>query len=112
MAVQRLLTVEEYRGPITLQYEFNAKTAICDLSLAVEGPGEQEIYLDGIKIEAKPDGYFCDKSFETLRLGNVSAGRHRIEIRRDFAPLSKVTNFLTQLFETRRGVERSSDPLF
>ena len=110
LAVQRLLTVEEYRGPITLQYEFNAKTAICDLSLAVEGPGEQEIYLDGIKIEAKPDGYFCDKSFETLRLGNVSAGRHRIEIRRDFAPLSKVTNFLTQLFETRRGVEL--EPLY
>ena len=104
-AVQYLLSREEYRGEITLKYEFDTSSDFNGLSLALEDPTEQQIMLDGNNICNKPDGYFCDKSFETVSLGKVEKGHHELLIVREFFPLSKVTNALTQLFETRYGIE-------
>ncbi len=105
LAVQRLLSAEEYRGEITLRFDFDTDDALTDLSLALEDPTEQTITIDGRAIATPPCGYYCDKSFEILPLGNIQTGHHIIEIKRNFFPLSKVTNALTQLFETRHGIE-------
>ena len=104
-AVQYLLSTEEYRGEITLKYEFDTSADFNELSLALEDPQEQKILLDGKAVYNKPTGYFCDKSFQIISLGQVSRGRHELLIMREFFPLSKVTNALTQLFETRYGIE-------
>ncbi len=104
-AIHRLLTVEEYHGKISLQYDLQTKDDINDVFLALEDPTEQEIYLDGKRIKSAPDGYFRDYTFERVFLGKLTAGKHTLEIRREFFPLSRVTNALTQLFETRYGVE-------
>lgn len=105
LAVQRLLTQQEYRGDITLRFEFETDAALDGLSLALEDPREQQILLDGVAVDGAPTGYYWEKTFEKIALGSLSRGRHTIEIRREFFPLSKVTNALTQLFETRHGVE-------
>ena len=105
MAIHRLLTAEEYRGELTLRYELQTIDNIQDISLALEDPSEQEIYLDGKRISSSPCGYFHDYTFEKVPLGDLSAGKHTLEIKRAFSPLTKVTNPLTQLFETRHGVE-------
>ena len=105
VAVQRLLSAEEYRGPITLRYAFETADALDGISLALEDPRDQKIMLDGRVIDSKPTGYYCDKSFEIVPVGSIPAGQHVLEIEREFFPLSKVTNALTQLFETRYGVE-------
>ena len=105
VAVQHLLTKEEYCGDITLRYEFDTKSSLDDISLALEDPTLQSLTLDGNPLTSATTGYFRDKSFETVHIGNISAGHHILEITREFFPLSKTTNALTQLFETRYGVE-------
>lgn len=105
IAVQRLLTVDEYRGPITLQYEFETADELSGISLALEDPAEQRLTLDGSPIDCTPTGWYCDKSFKTVSVGTLSAGQHVLEVSREFFPLTKVTNMITQLFETRHGIE-------
>lgn len=105
LAVQRLLSQQAYRGDITLRFEFETDAELDGLSLALEDPREQQILLDGVAVDPSPVGYYWEKTFEKIALGSLSRGRHTIEIRREFFPLSKVTNALTQLFETRYGVE-------
>ena len=105
MAVQYLLSKEEYRGEITLRYEFDTKSPLDDISLALEDPTLQSLTLDGSPIVSASTGYFRDRSFEVVHIGNIGAGHHVLEITREFYPLSKVTNALTQLFETRHGIE-------
>ena len=105
IAVQYLLSKDEYRGEVTLKYEFESSADFNELSLALEDPTEQKIILDGKEICNKPRGHFCDVSFEIVSLGQVKKGRHELLIVRQFFPLTKVTNALTQLFETRHGIE-------
>ncbi len=104
-AIQRLLTADEYRGPITLQYNLKTKDDISELYLAIEDPKEQKIYIDGKRVDAEAQGYFCDICFARIPIGTLKKGEHILEICRTFMPLSRVTNPLTQLFETRYGVE-------
>ncbi len=105
MAIHRLLTAEEYRGELTLRYELQTIDDIGCVSLALEDPSEQEIYLNGKRIPSSSCGYFRDYTFEKVPLGDLFAGKHILEIKRTFSPLTRVTNPLTQLFETRHGVE-------
>lgn len=105
LAIQRLLSQEEYRGNIILEYTFDTITPLENISLSIEDPRIQKITVDGNAIDTTPNGYFFEKTFEKVSIGNISAGKHTIEIEREFYPLSKVTNALTQLFETRHGIE-------
>lgn len=105
VAVQNLLSREEYRGEITLRYEINSAVLLKNLSLALESPSEQRICLDGREIPNIPDGYYFEEAFEKLPLGDISAGRHILELVREFRPLSKASSSITSLFETQLGVE-------
>lgn len=105
VALQRLLTIENYHGSLTLRYDLQIKDDISDVFLALEDPKEQRILLDGKEISNEDLGYFYDKTFRRIFLGTLTAGRHALEIQRYFEPLSRVKNALTQLFEARSGVE-------
>ena len=104
-AIQRLLSAEGYNGPLVLRYALQTENTLSDVLLALEDPLDQKIFLDGKRIESKASGYFHEKTFECVKLGTLTEGLHTLEIQRHFQPLSRVTNALTQLFETRYGVE-------
>jgi hypothetical protein len=105
LAVQRILSDEDYRGKITLKYQFETTEYIKNTSLALESPELQSITLDGKTINTEVTGYFFEKAFKKITLGDLTKGIHTLEITREFYPLTKVTNDLTQLFETRYGIE-------
>lgn len=105
LAVQNILSREEYRGKVTLQFEFEAAEDISSLCLALEDSGLQKITVDGKEISNEKIGYYWDDAFEKVSVGDICKGKHILELSRDFYPLTKVTNDLTQLFETRYGVE-------
>ena len=46
--------------------------------LALERPGDFRITLNGAAVPAKPDGWFLDKSFETVPLSGLVAGRNEL----------------------------------
>ncbi len=104
-AIQKLLTDREYNGELSLKREFFSDSEVGEVFLALESPNEQQIFLDDIEADKTVLGYFCDESFEYIRLGELSAGKHTLEIRRSFTPLSKSKNAINSLFETQRGVE-------
>lgn len=105
VAIQKLLTDADYRGKLILRHEFDSLASVGDVTLALENPLEQELKLDGMPIEMKPSGHFCDDAFECVKLGRLGAGHHVLEITREFCPLSKFKSSITSLFETQRGVE-------
>ncbi|MBR6602869.1 MAG: hypothetical protein IKK94_02505, partial [Clostridia bacterium] len=75
------------------------------ISLALEDAGAQKITVDGKEISNEKTGYYWETAFEKVFVGDIGKGKHTIELCREFYPLTKVTNNLTQLFETRYGVE-------
>lgn len=105
LAIQEILSAEEYHGNLVLSYEFDTRISLYGLHLATESPGDQSFFLDGIPVAHDPDGWFCDKAFETIPLPNVAPGTHCIEIRRWFEPVKKAKMAVTSLFENLPGVE-------
>ncbi len=104
-AIQKLLTDGEYEGPLTLCCLLELKDDLSLLSLALEDPSKQQIYVDGRPLQMKVTGHFCDRCFETVTVGDLGAGTHILEIKRQFRPLSKFKSSITSLFETQLGVE-------
>ncbi len=105
LAVQNILSREDYRGEVTLQFEFESDDTLSAISLALEDAGAQKITVDGKEISNEKTGYYWETAFEKVFVGDIGKGKHTIELCREFYPLTKVTNNLTQLFETRYGVE-------
>lgn len=105
VAIQKLLTDADYHGKLTLRAEFDSAVGIDEIVLALEEPEAQEIKLDGRIFASTPDGYFCDRAFERVKLGGLASGHHILELTREFRPLSKYKSSITSLFETQRGVE-------
>ena len=108
LALQQLLTHEDYHGPLTQKFVFTATAAMEDISLALEDADEHEIFLNGKRIETKKCGYYMAKDFETVPLGAIRAGRNVLELRRSYAPLSKMISGIGSLFQTRTGCELES----
>lgn len=105
LAVHEMLTAEDYRGELTLRFPFRAAKALTGLSLALEDPSEQSVFLNGIPAGAPTGGYYFAKSFETVPLGNCTEGENIIELKRIFKPLEKFKSSITSLFENQTGVE-------
>ncbi len=106
LAIQDILTKQEYHGPLILRYTFQSDFQPHNLNLVLEEPQEQEVYLNGEKITSQPDGYFLPQAFTRIPLPDiVSPGINTLEIQRDFRPLKKATSPITSLFENQPGVE-------
>ena len=63
-----------------LRYRVFCTEAIPNVKLAVENPQQTKIWFNGVQVTAQPDGWFCDKSIETLSLGTLQAGENVIEM--------------------------------
>lgn len=104
VAIQKLLTDADYHGELTLRCEIRSAADLSGLTLALEEPREQRVFIDGREI-SEPDGYFLEEAFEKIKLGSLAVGTHLLEIKREFCPLSKFKSSITSLFETQLGVE-------
>ncbi|MDR0396190.1 MAG: hypothetical protein LBH66_02675 [Oscillospiraceae bacterium] len=65
---------------VTMRFPISNDIHLKDLKLAIESPGLCRISLDGDLIEAKPDGWWVDKSIETIPLPEMKIGRHTLEV--------------------------------
>jgi len=107
LAVQQILTKEDYRGQITLKFEFEVSYVPEDIKLAIEEPEEYSILINGKSIKMEKTGeYYRDKSFEIVNIaGTLREGLNFIEATRYFEPLQKPKSVLTSLFQNLSGVE-------
>lgn len=106
LAINDMLTKQDYHGPLTLRFAFHSDVELDGLKLALEGPAGQEIFLNGTPVPNCPEGYFVAKQFETITLPvSIKPGENVIEIRRYFEPLAKARSSITSLFENLPGVE-------
>jgi hypothetical protein len=105
LAIHDILTKEDYVGPLTLRYVFHSAIAVKGAKLALESPKEQTVTLNGMAASSKPNGYYWDKSFETIDLPDISIGENVLEVSRSYRPLAKFKSSITSLFENLPGVE-------
>lgn len=104
LAIQQILSEEDYNGPLTLRFSFRSAITVRGARLACESPEKQNITLNGQPVAA-PQGYFWAKEFQTCELPDIVPGENVVEIRRHFQPLSKARSSITSLFENLPGVE-------
>ena len=105
LAIHDILTAENYIGPLTLRFAFQSVIPVKGARLAMESPLEQAVTLNGIEASSQPNGYYCDKSFETIDLPDISIGENILEVSRNYRPLAKFKSSITSLFENLPGVE-------
>ena len=105
LAIHDILTKEDYVGPLTLRYVFHSAIAVKGAKLALESPKEQTVTLNGMAASSQPNGYYWDKSFETIDLPDISIGENVLEVSRSYRPLAKFKSSITSLFENLPGVE-------
>ena len=105
LAIHDILTKEDYVGPLTLRYVFHSAIAVKGAKLALESPKEQTVTLNGMAASSKPNGYYWDKSFETIDLPDISIGENVLEVSRFYRPLAKFKSSITSLFENLPGIE-------
>ncbi len=105
LAIHDILTKEEYVGPLTLRYAFQSAIAVKGAKLALESPREQVVTLNGVATSSEPNGYYWDKSFETIDLPDIQIGENVLEVSRSYRPLAKFKSSITSLFENLPGVE-------
>ncbi len=104
LAIQQILSDENYIGPLALRFSFRSAITVSGARLACESPEQQQITLNGQSVAA-PQGFFWAKEFQTSKLPDIIAGDNVLEIHRDFQPLSKARSSITSLFENLPGVE-------
>ncbi|MBI4978858.1 MAG: hypothetical protein HZC28_15375 [Spirochaetes bacterium] len=105
LAIQDILSRENYNGDISLRYTFTSDIAVAGTRLALESPELQQLTLDGKAVSNKSSGRYLAQAFELLQLPDLAAGEHVLEIRRHFEPLKKALSGVTSLFENLPGVE-------
>lgn len=74
---------------VRLRFTVRCAEAIANAKIALEDAEIAEISCNGVKITAKPDGWFTDKSIGTVPLGALRQGNNRIEV---ILPFGRRTN--------------------
>ena len=76
---------EEQPGhTVALRFHVHCQEAIPDVKLALEDATLATILFNGTLITAAPDGWFTDKSIETIPIGTLQQGENIIEIHLPF----------------------------
>ena len=69
---------------VYLRYTFMCDEKIKNVKLALEDARESKIVLNGKEIKAEPDGWFVDKSIETVALPTLKKGKNVLELTQPF----------------------------
>ena len=112
IAIERVterLKREQYKGMITMRFDFDSDFEARDLSLIVEDSAECEITLNGVKVDCEVIGHYSSTAaFEIVRLPDaVKIGKNRIEVTRYTAPplATRPSDDMKHLFELFRMPE-------
>lgn len=74
-------------GRLELKFIFESTVAVATPQIALENPGEREIFFDGVRVpssEREVTGYYVDESIRTLLLPPFDAGIHQLVFGMDF----------------------------
>jgi len=63
-----------------MRFTLHCAEAFDHVKLALEDAESAEIFLNGKKVLAKPEGYFTDKSIQTVLLGSLKKGENYVEV--------------------------------
>lgn len=109
LAVQDLLEHEDYRGPVTLRFDFRAEQKPKALAVVVEDAADYDITINGQPVAYAGLPYYFDRAFNPVDITvHVVPGENVIELARVFEPPSKAQFMLQRLFHTHTGVELES----
>ncbi|NLF31226.1 MAG: hypothetical protein GX591_10120 [Planctomycetes bacterium] len=106
---QRLLTEDDYRGPVTLQFAFDVRSVPEELSVVVEDAERYAITINGRPVAREGDGWYIDRSFHPVDIASGAVeGTNTLELSIDFRPLPAASFALASLYEVAEGVELES----
>jgi len=105
LAIQQILTEQNYHGAVELRYVIKSKTAISNAALALEEAAAFEIMLNGKKVPAEKSGFYLCRDFQQVDLPELHSGSNELILKREFAPLTKPTNAMASLYEKLSGCE-------
>lgn len=66
---------------ISLQFTFSSLVDLCGAKLLIEAPDLFNFTLNGEEFAAKPDGFYLDKSLQTLPLPQIKAGENTLVLK-------------------------------
>ncbi len=66
---------------ITIEFPFMSRCRVKNAELIIERSQEFEIYLDGKRVNNNPIGYFFDKAFVCVQLGDFGIGKHMLTLK-------------------------------
>lgn len=76
--VPELSKFEHY---LKLRFTIHSEVDVASPKLALESPKLCQLWLDGAPVANSPDGWFVDEAIETVRLPDIKAGDHALEVR-------------------------------
>ena len=79
-------TVEKEKISHYAMVRFKVKniTELKDAMLALENASDSELYIDGERVDTKPNGYYVDRAIEKLPLPTLASGEHIFEVKQPF----------------------------
>lgn len=84
-----VLPCETPQHKVELLYTFESELEFDGCKLAIERSDEAEIYLNGIKMSGKANGWYVDKAIHTVALPTLQKGQNELKIE---IPFSQATN--------------------
>lgn len=84
-----LLPEEEYKDRLRLCFTIRSRVSVTGAKLALEEPGSAKVKLNGLNVPTRPDGWYVDRSIETIPLPDIFTGVNRLEIT---LPIGRRTN--------------------
>lgn len=69
---------------VTIKFEITARTFIHSPALAVEHPEEKNFFWNGTPVPVEDTGFYVDESIRTIRLPEMPAGTHQLQVTQPF----------------------------
>lgn len=109
IAVQEILTEEDYEGPVSLCFEFQAESIPSYIAAVIEHAKDYTIRVNDRDVCYEGLPYYTDPSFLPVDISSyIVQGSNQIEISREFKPLKKTNFFHANRFQNIPGVELES----
>jgi len=81
-----MLAHEPARHVVWLSYTFESEMVLEGCKLAIERSKEATIYLNGIEITQKANGWYVDKAIHTVPLPSLNKGKNELLVQIPFSP--------------------------